>query len=261
MVLKPLFFHFDEIGVLPELFPSLHDKDHPKEIFYEFWRQTMSIQLSGCLIYISGKGFYLENLGDPIGQSGSSGMGCNIRLAKFRAQDIQDIIWNSHSSTSIGKKLLIPSQEKTDEVVEWLFNMTTGVPRYVEFALRHMMSETERQNQFVNWQQSDESTMLDILAWAPGLPNFATQKTPDFPTLFEMGIIGVQVKANTPEGSKITDLAYFYGFYITTVPEEPDYFRVVIPPLWSERLMKTPEGDASLKELCSIATTDREGVY
>jgi hypothetical protein len=167
MVLKPLFFHFDEIGVLPELFPSLHDKDHPKEIFYEFWRQTMSIQLSGCLIYISGKGFYLENLGDPIGQSGSSGMGCNIRLAKFRAQDIQDIIWNSHSSTSIGKKLLIPSQEKTDEVVEWLFNMTTGVPRYVEFALRHMMSETERQNQFVNWQQSDESAMLDILAWAP----------------------------------------------------------------------------------------------
>jgi hypothetical protein len=256
MVLKPLFFHFDEIGVLPKLFPSLHDKDHPKEIFYEFWRKTMCIQLSGCFIYISGKNLDLEN------HCGAPGMVCNIRLALFRAQDIQDIIWDSDSPTIVGDKLLIPSQEKADEVVEWLFKMTTGVPAYVEFALQYMMSETQQQNRFVNWQQSDESTMMDILAKVPGLPSFATPEvTPDFRTLFEMGTIGVQVKANTPEGSKIADLASFHWFHITTVPDEPDYIQVVIPHLWSQRIMTTPDGDASLKELCLLAATDKGKVF
>ena len=263
MVLKPLYFHFDEIGVLPGLFPSLRDKDkdHPMEIFYEFWGQTMCIQLSGCFISISGKNFYLHQR-HRNGRIGPPGMLCHIRLALFRAQDIQEIVWNSNSPTSVGKKLLIPSQEKADEVVEWLFKMTTGVPRYVEFALRHMVSETERQNQFVNWEQSDESTMMEILARVPGLPDFATPKvTPNFRILFEMGIIGVRVKPNIDWGSMIADLAYFHGFCITTVPDEPNCFRVVIPRLWSERLMTSPEGDVLLREICLLATTDKGKVF
>jgi hypothetical protein len=261
LVLKPLFFHFDEIGALTSLFPELIDAEDPQKIYYKFWTESMPIQHAGCWMYLSGRVLYLSGVGTKA--INSPGIGCNIHLALFRKEDIADIIWESDKNkpTHIGTKLMISSIEEKNEVTRWLFMMTTGIPRYVEFALYHMIVQTLEVGGFVNWPASPEHEIMKVMKEAPGFPRLVS--TPEFAHLFKLAVIGRVISDDSEYRSKsLVELAAYHGFYITTVPNRSNCFKLVIPRLWSQELKLSGGHEAAdLRFICQLPSADKGKIF
>jgi hypothetical protein len=263
-VMKPLFFHFDEIGALEKLFPQLMDANEPKKIYYDFWSATIQFQKMGCWVYLSGKVLHLVDFGNNA--KTCPGTGCNIQLALFRQKDVRDIIWESESNkpTSIGVSLMIPNVEKANELAGWLFKMTTGVPRYVQYALHdYMIVETLKQGRYINWLASPEDGIMYAMKKAPGFPlQLNSTASPGFVHLFKLAVIG-RLLPNTAvyQSQTLVELAAYHGFYVTTLPNHPHHIKLVIPRLWTRELKMSGTEADDLKSICQLPSTDKGKIF
>jgi hypothetical protein len=83
LVLKPIFFHFDEISVLSHYFPQLAPESDRWNIYYEFWRVAIPIHSQACFMFISGKVMELNAMGK--GLKHSPGKVSHVHLGLLRA--------------------------------------------------------------------------------------------------------------------------------------------------------------------------------
>lgn len=130
---RTLFLHFDEVSILPYKFPKINETD----TFSQFWREIISVQHSGCFVYVSGKSLVL-NFFARYGFYGIQ----HLTLPLFKVEDIKQIFFDSSKDenqtkiTAIGNSLKITNEEEAQYVAECLHEFTTGVPRIVEYSRR-----------------------------------------------------------------------------------------------------------------------------
>lgn len=89
MVHRPLFFHFDEVKDLPEMFPPKPNEE-TDAVFYYFWKSLAQVQTCGCFVYVCGRTPVLNFFGTYGGAKGSVGEVECIRLSIFKTNEIKD---------------------------------------------------------------------------------------------------------------------------------------------------------------------------
>jgi hypothetical protein len=241
LVLKPIFFHFDEISVLTSHFPSLSPESDRWKIYYEFWRATIPIHSQACFMFISGKVMELDAMGK--GLKHSPGKVSQIRLGLLRAKDIKDMLWDSRNdvATVAGSDLLVPDPATAESLAKWLSEMTTGVPRYLEYVLQYMITETQKQERepkrMIDWRKVDESTIMTVLQKVPvGVPDLAF-KSSDVANLIKAArdnLVLPRTFRLRGQHQLFEELANFHGFYVSDEPN--DCYRLVLPRLWLKNL-------------------------
>jgi hypothetical protein len=240
MAQKPLFFHFDEVGLLTDMEPSFKkqppENGEVKGVFYQFWDSVLNVQIAGCFAYISGKSSVLNFFGTHEGEHGTVGQVAHLRLSLFKVEDLRDIFWDKEPTT-IGARLKITTQEEAERVAKWMHHLTTGVPRYVERSLAEMIKMADETTDSINWGDSHKETISSILEKNPFLfPRLDGRRTNEIEWLVRLAkrLEHIRPRDTIPgKEEMIIDLVRFYGFYIDAVENSiEDRFRIRIPRLW-----------------------------
>ena len=213
------------------------------------------VQKSGCFVYICGRTPILNFFGGRGGRS--IGQTVHIHLSLFKTSDLKDILWYPPKETStdstleiktngettlVGACLKITTKEEAQHIAEWLYNITTGVPHYVEYVLIEMINQTNQANSLINWNESHEDSMLEMLLQKVQnfIPKFNFSNNPDsqkrkkdIETLTHLALMNEKLNGGSMiDRHDVTDLIQFYGFYVETVENDRNIFTIKIPRLW-----------------------------
>jgi hypothetical protein len=101
-----------------------------------------------------------------------------------------------------------------------------------------------------------------VMMEAPGFPRLGCT-TPDFVHFFKLAVIGRVISDNSESQSRsLVELAAYHGFYLTTVPNRLNCFKLVIPRLWSRELKLTGGHDAAnLRFICMLPDADKGTIF
>lgn len=237
-----LFFHFDEVAQLPELF----NLERGKDPYYAFWGAIVPVQKSGCFVYASGRSPVLNFFGTHKGAYGSPSGVSHIQLSLFKEEDIKDILWNSSNDptkskvTEVGDKLMIKTEEEAKKIAKWLHYFTTGVPRIVEYSLSEMIKQSQEEKHLIDWENKN-TPLLDKDNIALLLPSFPQnvadieKRNEEIALLVCYSMINFKIsQSDIFPISKIFHLVDYYGFYIEAVEGEAGRFTIKYPRLWME---------------------------
>jgi hypothetical protein len=131
---------------------------------------------------------------------------------------------------------MIPDDEKANELARWMFRMTTGVPASVQYILQeHMYGIALEQGRFINWSADPKNDVLDRQA-CTSFPYYELP-SPEFVHLFKLAMIGRLLPYNAVYQSRsLLELATQEAFFITTSPNYPNHFKLVITRSWARQL-------------------------
>jgi hypothetical protein len=130
---------------------------------------------------------------------------------------------------------MVPDAATAETLANWLLGMTTGVPRYLEYALKFMIRETEQQElepkRMIVWEEVAESTMMTVLNGVPHAVPDLSLGSPEVTALIRAARDKLVLSRTfRVRGELFEELANLYGFYVSDEPN--DSYRLVIPRLW-----------------------------
>ena len=251
-----LFLHFDEMNLLLEqmkannIHPSgeVSAADDRAELemtyLYEFWSVVDKLSMRGTFLYLSGKSLVLNDIGRQKHTSSSPSPVHHLYLSTFTHDDISSILWdrNSNKATNFGETLLLNEAAVTRTSI-WLHKMTDGIPRYVEYALRHMCEVTRKKAAVVNWEEYDEDAILNAIEQCPrSIPVF--DSNPEVQAVLTAACYGLCYNDMSAIGADYLnyvraaiDVASAIGVYATSVPDQEDSVQLIMPRLWRRKLV------------------------
>ena len=179
---RPLYFHFDEIGSLTNIgYNSLFEKvdfstPDPDLIeirkYYLFWSSISVLLRDGVPILVSGKSARLTEIDvQRLGVNQSPTMAKQVRLPNFSARDILDILRESkigNERSYLEHWCIDADSDEFVSVINWVLQITGGVPRLVCFALKEISALTNGTKSIsIQLVERNHEKLIDSIAKAP----------------------------------------------------------------------------------------------
>jgi len=259
---KPLLIHFDEV----DLWNPTPDK--PKN-FYSFWTDViLPLQRAGNLIYCSGRAPYLFNIGMQLYQeqgicSPDGGGAYHVNLSALAATHVETILNKLQQTNTI----TIPEEPGLKKIAKQIYNITSGVPRLVKYAIT-FLRDTDFKG---NLNSRDFTQFLVDMNAVKELAPYSNLSEEGLKDLYFQFLPVAAFNIEIPENlilnhplipkqtisalSLLTQLSLY-----TTSGTTPRTVKIIYPRVILNHLSWTPQDDSRTRMFISYNNSDAQGM-